>query len=91
MARKPLTVLVLAGMLFLVGFSSSGRVELAPSPAQAAAERHPKIRSAIRELREARRELEAGAKIFGGHRVKAIKAVDDAIEQLQKALTYTGK
>ncbi len=61
-----------------------------PSPARAA-EKYPRIRASIRELREARKELEEGAKIFGGHRVKAVKAVDEAIEQLQKAVEYADK
>jgi hypothetical protein len=64
---------------------------LACSPALAAAEKYPRIRGAIKELREAKKELEEGAKIFGGHRVKAVKAVEDAIEQLQKALDFAEK
>jgi hypothetical protein len=59
--------------------------------AAAAAERHPHIRSSLKELREAKKELEKGDKIFGGHRVKAIKAVEDAIEQLQAALDFAEK
>jgi hypothetical protein len=51
-------------------------------------ERHPHIRAAIRELREARKELEKADHDFGGHRVEAIKAIDHAIKQLEKALEY---
>jgi hypothetical protein len=51
-------------------------------------ERHPRIRAAIRELREAKKELEKADHDFGGHRVEAIKAVDVAIEQLEKALKF---
>lgn len=90
MLRKPLVAFALVGMLLLAG-SGSGRRDLGPDQAQAAAERHPRIRSAIKELKEARKELEEGAKVFGGHRVKALKATDDAIEQLQKALDYADK
>jgi hypothetical protein len=61
-----------------------------PRPALAA-DKFPRIRAAIKELREAKKELEEGAKIFGGHRVKAVKAVEDAIEQLQKALDFAEK
>lgn len=54
-------------------------------------EQHPHIRAAIRELREARRELETAAHDFGGHRKEAIEAVDNAIRQLQQALEYDKK
>lgn len=49
-------------------------------------ERHPHIRSAIRELHEAKRELQTAARDFGGHRADAVKACDEAIHQLQLAL-----
>ena len=59
-----------------------------PGATEAAAVKYPRIRAAIRELRDARKELDEGAKVFGGHRVKALKAVDEAIVQLQRALDY---
>ncbi len=49
-------------------------------------ERHPHIHSALRELREARTELKEADHDFNGHRAEALKAVDFAIEQLEKAL-----
>lgn len=54
-------------------------------------EQHPHIRAALRELREARRELQTAAHDFGGHRKEAIEAVDNAIKQLQEALQYDKK
>lgn len=54
-------------------------------------ERHPHIRAAIRELQEARHELETAAHDFGGHRKEAIEAVDNAIKQLREALEYDKK
>lgn len=54
-------------------------------------ERHPHIRGAIRELQEAKRELQTAAHDFGGHREDALKAVDEAIHQLQLALQYDKK
>jgi len=59
-------------------------------PAQAA-ERHPHIREAIKALKEAKRDLKEREKIFGGHGEKALKAVDEAIEQLEKALEFAEK
>lgn len=59
-------------------------------PAQAV-EKHPHIREAIRALRDARGELREGARVFGGHRETALKAVDDAVEQLEKALEFANR
>jgi hypothetical protein len=75
--------LSLASLCFVAGFS-------APALARPD-ERHPRIHAAIRELREAKKELEKADHDFGGHRVDAIKAVDHAIKQLEKALEYDRK
>jgi hypothetical protein len=63
----------------------------APQPRPAAApapEPHPEIRQAIAALRRARAHLNNAAHDFGGHRVEAIKATDEAIRQLQICLQY---
>ncbi len=75
--------LSLASIGLLTGFA--GRAE-ARRP-----ERHPHIHAAIRELREAKRDLEKADHDFGGHRVDAIKAIDHAIRQLEKALEFDRK
>jgi hypothetical protein len=54
-------------------------------------EHHPHIRAALKELREAKAELETAAHDFGGHRADAIKAVEHAIRQLEKALEFDAK
>ena len=54
-------------------------------------ERHPHIRGAIRELQEAKKELQTAAHDFGGHRADALRSVDEAIHQLQLALQYDKK
>ncbi|MFZ3210121.1 MAG: hypothetical protein WA188_01270 [Terriglobales bacterium] len=51
-------------------------------------ERHPEIREAIAALRRAREHMEHAAHDFGGHRVEAIRATDDAIHQLEICLKY---
>ena len=51
-------------------------------------ERHPHIRAAIKELREAKRELERADHDFDGHRTATVKAVEKAIEQLEKAVKH---
>jgi hypothetical protein len=60
----------------------------AMAPAAPAPERHPEIREAIAALRRAKEHLEHGAHDFGGHRVDAIRATDEAIHQLQICLDY---
>jgi hypothetical protein len=74
---------VLLGLgLWLGGFLGDASVQAAEK------ERHPHIRTAIEELREAKRELERAAHDFGGHRVEAIKVLDQAIVQLELALKF---
>ena len=52
----------------------------------AAQERYPRIRNAMREIEDAKRELEAAGHDFGGHKADAIRACDNAIQQLRIAL-----
>ena len=46
-------------------------------------EKHPHIREALASLRSSKEDLEHAAHDFGGHRVEAIKAIDEAIHQLE--------
>ena len=60
-----------------------------PQPAPAALpEPHPEIREAIASLRRAKDHLEHAAHDFGGHRVEAIKAIDESLRQLQDCLKF---
>jgi uncharacterized protein YlxW (UPF0749 family) len=54
-------------------------------------EKHPHIQAAIHELQEAKNELQHADHDFGGHRVEAIEAVDNALKQLRQALQYDKK
>jgi hypothetical protein len=74
-----------------LALASLGLVAVAASGAEPPKERHPHIHAAIRELREAKRDLEKADHDFGGHRVEAIKAIDHAIVQLEKALRADAK
>jgi len=51
-------------------------------------EPHPQIMAAVRALEAARLHLQRAAHDFGGHRVKAIRAIDAALVQLKLALQY---
>src|SRR6202790_2058324 len=71
--------------------ASAAVTAAAPQPAAepaASPEPHPEIREAIASLRRAKEHLEMGAHDFGGHRVEAIKATDEAIRQLEICLKY---
>ena len=59
-------------------------VPAAPAPP----EKHPQIREALESLRNSKQHLEHAAHDFGGHRDEAIKAIDEAIHQLEVCLQY---
>jgi hypothetical protein len=50
--------------------------------------RHPRLHHALYELRHARTEMEEAKGNFGGHRDRAIEALDFANEQLRAALDF---
>jgi hypothetical protein len=56
----------------------------APAPP----EKRPQIRAALESLRNSKQHLEHAAHDFGGHRVEAIKAIEEAIHQLEICLQY---
>ncbi|MGO9125056.1 MAG: hypothetical protein ACLP6G_09205 [Terriglobales bacterium] len=56
-----------------------------PSPA---AGRHPQIHAALDALQRAKMHLQEAAHDFGGHRVDAIRAIDEADKQLRICLEY---
>jgi hypothetical protein len=51
-------------------------------------ERHPEIRAAMASLRRAKEYMEHADHDFGGHRVEAIRATDEAMRQLDLCLKY---
>ena len=67
--------------------------QASPSGAQGRqGERHPVIRAAIKDLERAKASLQNRADDdFGGHRVNAIEAIDEALQQLQLALKFEPK
>jgi hypothetical protein len=56
-----------------------------PSPAKG---NHPNIQAAIAALHSAKQDLEHAAHDFGGHRVDAIHAIDEAENQLRICMQY---
>ena len=92
-----ITSAVVAGLIVVpVGHAQATAVTRAPGAmrgehGQPGHERHPAIRAAIRSLEKAKIELQHAAHDFGGHRVEAIEAIDNAIKQLRVALQYDKK
>lgn len=76
MRRKLLTTCALLGMMIVM---STGSI---------AEPRHPQIRAAMDALRNAKDHLQHGAHDFGGHRVDAIRAIDEAMHQLEICMHY---
>jgi hypothetical protein len=70
----------------LAGVAAVTGLALAASAAHA--ERHPRIRAAVRALENARDDLQHADHDFGGHRVEAIEAINRALEQLREALKF---
>jgi hypothetical protein len=52
---------------------------------------HPRIAAAVAALRDARAYLVQAPHDFGGHKMEAVRACDDAIKQLNLALAYRAK
>jgi hypothetical protein len=61
---------------------------VAMSPVSIAEPRHPEIRAALESLHNAKDHLQHAAHDFGGHRADAIRAIDDAIHQLEICMKY---
>jgi hypothetical protein len=98
--RKPFYSLVATALLSGTLLLPAGLAQPAPqySPPQGQGEmnrggkeRHPEIRDAIRALENARNHLQKGAHDFGGHRVKALEHVNQALEECRQALQYDKK
>jgi hypothetical protein len=81
-------ILVLATGLTLAGIGTQVAVAQTVRTEEAS---HPRIATAIRELEEAIRYMEAAPHDFGGHKAAAIRDSRTAITQLRLALAYRAK
>jgi hypothetical protein len=91
---------VLMSLLFSAAFILTGTsFAQTPPPAVVAApaggpvvavhhDHHPEIHRAIHKLRTAKSDLEKAADDYGGHKAKAIAAIDAALEELHAALEF---
>jgi hypothetical protein len=92
MKHRVLSSVVMAVLILVLTFPVAAPAA-PPAPkagtaATPAAEPHPEIREAIAALRRAKDHMQHAAHDFGGHRVEALKATDEAIHQLEVCLKY---
>lgn len=59
--------------------------------APAIADRQPKMGSALSSLKKARVDLKAATSDKGGHRVRAINLVDQAISEVEQGIKFDNK
>jgi len=103
MKVRVLSLLAVASLVLAFAFLSStpaapNKAKVPAAPAASAlpaaptaatpAEPHPQIREALGALRRAKEHMEHAAHDFGGHRVEAIEATNQAIKQLELCLKY---
>ena len=81
------TLLALAGLTFYN--TTTALAQQTPETGQS--EGHPFIKQALHDLEQAKKELQQASHDFGGHRVAALKACDQAIAECKLALDYDKK
>jgi hypothetical protein len=57
-------------------------------PQKGDTDKRPRLEKALEELRAIKQHLEKAPHDFGGHRVKAIEAVSEAIKQIELAAKF---
>jgi len=55
------------------------------------AERQPRMQAALRALRNAKQQLDSAEPDKGGHRVKAMQLVNDAIGEVEAGIRFDNK
>jgi hypothetical protein len=80
-------------MRFLTGLAVGMMLSLGVMTLSAQNERamHPRIAAAIAALKDARAYMQAAPHDFGGHKAIALRASEEAIQQLNLALAYRAK
>lgn len=74
--RKMMSCLAVAALMLTLSMPSN------------AFARHPEIERALGALHDAREHLEHASHDFGGHRVDALHAIDEADRQLRLCMQY---
>jgi hypothetical protein len=99
---KTRILIVLALVVLVAAFAYTSSAPAAPNTTSAAAvpvpqpnaaaatpaEPHPEIHEALAALRRAREHMDHAAHDFGGHKLEALRATDEAIRQLEICLKF---
>ena len=80
LSRRKVLTTVLPGVL--LGTVLASRTKAEPPADQ------PHMQAALEALRNAKRELDAATSDKGGHRVKAIRLVEQAISQVEQGINF---
>ena len=91
--NKVIMSLIVAAFI-LTGTSFAQTPPAAPAPAAKATEKekashhehHSELHKALRKLKAVKQDLEKASHEYGGHKAKAIEAIDQAIEEIKTAL-----
>jgi hypothetical protein len=78
-------LLAAAAALGVVGWVTTD----AEVSAQSKSHHHPHLHRALQELRQAHHNLKAANGNFGGHRAEALRDVDSAIRQVERAMHHS--
>jgi hypothetical protein len=77
----------LLGTAKAAGLAALG-VALLPAASQAGLKDYPNLEEAHDYLVKARKALDGAKKEFGGHRVKAMERIDDALEEIRLGVKF---
>ncbi len=83
-----LASLVIAGAVTLTVPFLHAQPANNPTPKPPVMEATPAMHAALKDLQHAREALIHARKAFGGHRVAALKAVDQAIVEVKEGIAY---
>jgi hypothetical protein len=78
MTRKSTTLILAAAVALGTGVATLS----------AHAEKQPKMRAALAQLHKAKETLKDAEADKGGHRVKAVQLLDEAIKEVEAGITY---
>ena len=82
-------IAVIAGTLMVMSTGAVFATHVQDAhPRRNRVERHPEINHAIKALQNAKKFLQKADRDFGGHRTKAVEAVDQALSECQQAIQY---
>jgi len=84
-------VAAIAAVVVICAVATVSPSHASAAPSALSAQGHPRIQAAVAALKDARAELAAAPNDFGGHKADAVKAIDNAIKQLNLALQFANK